>query len=445
MTSSSFLSTAHAVAKLDAFVGLTDDSLVSAQRLLAAHQRELDLLKAHCAAEIARRSDAALGFSGLARKNGFANAESFVQSVTGSTRAEATKFVRVGELLETSSLGHAVDQGAISVDGANAIRTGLGDALSVPGAVEKLVHDSAGLHADEILRRARTERETIDAEAIARAERQRRELRYLTVKRRLDGMVTGNFALSDEDGALVLAIFDQFVETPTAETRTVDPSTGVVEDPAIDDPRTRGQKAADTFAGLLRIAIEVPDSAVLGLNQPSVRVLVNADTIARREGHGVIEDATDFPISFETVERHLCTSGVIGVVFDDSGNSLNLGRDERLYTRRQRTVMEARDGGCRFPNCTRPTTWTEAHHINYWGRDNGKTDVDDGILLCRNHHLLIHDNHWRIGRHDGEYWLTPPPDVDPHQVPRPMPSKNPLMRELVAREASQDGTELLAS
>ncbi len=437
MSSSSFLSTATAVAELGAFPALTDDSLVTAQRILTAHQRELDVLKAHCAAEIARRSDAELGFNGLARRNGFVNAESFLQSVTGSTKAEATKLVRVGELLGAGSvdagpLGIAVDTGAIGVDAANAIRLGLGDAIDTVGAVEKLVHDANGLDADEIQRRARAEREIIDAGAIARAEKQRRELRYLSVKRRPDGMVTGSFALSDEDGALMVAIYDQATGPKTLGPRFVDTATGVVDEPALDDPRSRGQKAADTFAGLLRIAVDVPDSSVLGLNRPSVRVQVNADTIARREGHGIIEGANDHPISFETIERHLCDSGVIGIVFDDDGHSLNVGRDQRLYTRKQRVIMTTRDGACRFPDCQRPPSWTEAHHINYWQRDHGSTDIDDGISLCRHHHLLVHNNHWQIRRDGGQYWLIPPPDVDPHQTPRAMPSKNPLLRELLA-------------
>ena len=57
----------------------------------------------------------------------------------------------------------------------------------------------------------------------------------------------------------------------------------------------------------------------------------------------------------------------------------------------------------------------------------GKTDIQDGVLLCRHHHMLLHNNHWNIIRKNGEYYLRPPVSIDPEQVLRPMPSKNPLI------------------
>jgi hypothetical protein len=45
--------------------------------------------------------------------------------------------------------------------------------------------------------------------------------------------------------------------------------------------------------------------------------------------------------------------------------------------------------------------------------------------LCRRHHLLIHNNHWRIHRGDGTYWLTPPKSIDAGQKPIELPSRTP--------------------
>lgn len=410
MTETAFLATAAVVAQLGEFSVMGDEALLSAQRSIGEHQRRLDLIAARSAAEIARRSSAELGFSGLARRNGFVNAEALLQSVTGSTRAEAVKFVRVGELMTVpassdtgeltwqAALGGAVDDGTLTVDAANAIRVGLGaastpvDSTRMLLAAESLVDEAATTDADELARRARALRDELDADGIAAREQERRQLRHFGARRRPDGMVVGGFALSDEDGALALAIYEQatgpkrlgpaFVEAEERESFDSAP---------VDDARSRGQKAADAFVALLRIGAEADPRSVPGRDRPSVRVLVNADAIIARAGHGRLEGAADHPISFETVERHLCTSGLIGVAFDDDGQCVNVGRDLRLFTRRQRTGLAVRDGGCRFPGCDRPPSWTEAHHIDYWGRDEGETNLADGILLCRLHHLLVHD------------------------------------------------------
>jgi hypothetical protein len=115
-------------------------------------------------------------------------------------------------------------------------------------------------------------------------------------------------------------------------------------------------------------------------------------------------------------------------MFDDNGNVLNVGREQRLFTARQRIGLAVRDGGCRFPGCRKPPSWTEAHHIDHWARDQGRTDIARGILLCRYHHMLIHNNSWEIKRDDeSRYLLIPPPGIDPDQIPIEMPSKNRLV------------------
>lgn len=447
--SPTLVESAAAVDALGDFETMDGQTVTSAMRLLADHARMTAHLQARGAATIARLSDPSLGLAGLARRHGFVNAESFLQSETGSTKVEATKLVKVGQLLGEDSagwhgaLGSALDAGAVSVDEANAIRIGLGgSAATEPDlvtATQKLLATAGTVDADELARRARAARDDLDADSIARREKERRELRYFSAKQNDNGMVVGSFALSDEDGALIMSIYQQATSPKNIGPRFVDGSASapagsaeseLAVDAKITDPRTRGQKAADAFAGLLRIGAETDGNAILGLHRPSVRIHVAAEAIEQRSGHGVIEDVNDFPIAFATVERHLCASGVIGIAFDEDGQALNVGRDQRLFTRRQRIALAARDGGCRFPGCDRPVSWTEAHHIEYWQRDSGETNLADGILLCRLHHLLIHDNHWQIRRDRGHYWLTAPPDVDPGQSPREMLSKQPLVREL---------------
>ena len=86
----------------------------------------------------------------------------------------------------------------------------------------------------------------------------------------------------------------------------------------------------------------------------------------------------------------------------------NVGRTEQLFTESHRLGLAARDGGYRWPGCDKPAAWTECHHLQDWARDNGQTDIAEGILLCRRHHLPLYNSHWQILRDGAEYWLKLP-------------------------------------
>jgi hypothetical protein len=74
---------------------------------------------------------------------------------------------------------------------------------------------------------------------------------------------------------------------------------------------------------------------------------------------------------------------------------------------------------------------SKAHHIVFWARNKGKTDLADGILLCRHHHLLFHNKGWEINRdRNSRYWLIPPKERDPNQTPIELVSKSAAMRDL---------------
>ncbi|MEB0292646.1 HNH endonuclease signature motif containing protein, partial [Cryobacterium sp. 10C2] len=127
---------------------------------------------------------------------------------------------------------------------------------------------------------------------------------------------------------------------------------------------------------------------------------------------GVIE-GTAVTVSAETLERNRCDSGLLDVTFDDHGHGVDLGREQRTFSPAQRAALSLRDGGCMWPGCDRPPSWTETHHIQHWKDDTGQTNLDQGILLCRADHLRLHNEHWHITRDDtGQYWLTPPPGLD---------------------------------
>jgi HNH endonuclease len=203
---------------------------------------------------------------------------------------------------------------------------------------------------------------------------------------------------------------------------------------------------ADGFAQIFHNGLRADPTVVPGAERAPVRVIVPKAVLTDRIANGAdasptgsaILDETLTAISFPTLEEHLCEGGTINVTLDNNGQLIDVGREQRLFTKTQRTGFGVRDGGCRFPRCEKPPSWTEAHHISYWSKDNGPTDVANGILLCRYHHMLIHNTGWEIIRNTAQtgtrhhedasgYWLKPPKERDPQQRLIEMPSKNPLI------------------
>ena len=418
---------------------LSDRELLDAQRTLAEIRRRVDASSAAVAAEIAHRSRRELGSEGLAQRHGARTPELLVQHVTGSSAREAHTMVRVGALISVTSpldaVGSAVADGRLSLDAADAIRTGLGSvdeavpAGSVSEAAESLLHDATVLTVEKLAARARECGAELDEQHVQDRERALRDARYLRLTPLGDGMTRLSGLLDPESAAIVAAAYDGATSPRRGGPRFVDPAEVDRAERLARDERTTEQIAVDSFVELIRIgATAAPD--VVGAQRPAVRVLVTDRDLARRAGYALIEGQST-PISIATVEREICDRGAVPIHFDTDGQVVNIGRDQRLFTPRQRIGLAARDGGCRFPGCDRPPSWCEAHHINEWFRDHGRTDIADGILLCRHHHLLIHDNGWRVTRTGADYLLVPPRSLDAAQTPISAPAKTGIVRRLL--------------
>ena len=119
-----------------------------------------------------------------------------------------------------------------------------------------------------------------------------------------------------------------------------------------------------------------------------------------------------------TVRRMACDAAVLPAVLNGGGQVLDVGRTRRLFTGPLRRALAIRDRGCAFPGCDRPVRWTDGHHIISW-LNGGTTDVDNGVLVCRVHHGLVHDaNGWRVRLGTDKLpEFIPPPWIDPDQRP----------------------------
>ncbi|WEO76967.1 DUF222 domain-containing protein [Cryobacterium sp. SO2] len=352
-------------------------------------------------------------------------------------------------------ISDAVSTGALSVAAAHAIRTGLGDIDSVvtgqtlADAVRTLLEESRRMNVDALLKRSRRMRDSLDEAGIAIREQKAWDDRYLRVWKTPAGQVHIHGLFPPEQGEFIVSVYDSLTGPRRGGVRFVDPDRAAWAKAVQDDPRSTEQIAADTFIDLLKAGAEVNPNRMLGGRTPAVRVLTTEPdqrpvrrpapapvaasapepddilvAIPDGTGHGYIE-GNPAPVSKESIDRLICTSGTVEVVFDTDGQPLNLGREERIFSQAQRLALAARDGGCRWGTCDRPPSQTEAHHLEHWARDHGHTDIRLGILLCPPHHRLLHAQGWQIFEHHGRYWSRPPASVDPGQVLIELRSNSP--------------------
>ena len=111
-------------------------------------------------------------------------------------------------------------------------------------------------------------------------------------------------------------------------------------------------------------------------------------------GHGERGPVGATAVPDASARRMLCDAALETTVSGVDGNPLFAGRSTRTVNRRLRRALHHRDGTCRFPGCTHHG-WLDAHHIVHW-LDQGRTDVDNLVLLCRRHHRFVHENGWTI-------------------------------------------------
>lgn len=447
------------------FLRLSDSALLLAASDVEQVGRAADVLRAMVAGELGRRSSRELGYSGLAVKNGFRTPEAMLQSVTRVSQADAARRVRVGESIAPSidsvsgeviesrfgAVADAVLRGRLGIDSADSIvRTLSKLSPEVPEALIKdaeqsLVDAGRTLDPDSLAKQARSQRDSLDREGILDREGALRAQRFLRVGREVDGMRRLSGSLDPESAGMLMPALDALTSARTGGPRFVDADAQAEAARFDRDERTTDQLRLDGLIDLVSAGVTAATNPTMRTVRPAVRVTVSSDEIAAQAGAGWIEGVTD-PVSVQTARRFACDAGVQRVLLAPDGEVLDIGRAQRSFTPSMRVALAVRDGGCRWFGCDRPAHMCEAHHIVQWAH-GGSTSVENGVLLCRHHHMLLHNNGWQLKRLEKdrppsasgrELCLIPPPEIDRERKPIPVPSKHPVHRFRRPRTAPDD-------
>ncbi|GAB2517450.1 hypothetical protein GCM10027064_13910 [Microbacterium petrolearium] len=478
----------------------SDEVVVRLAELGAELMRVGERLQTIAAGVAASRSTRDAGHGGLAQARGHRNAVALLQEVSGSSRADAAKRVRVGEsLLQTAAaddprLASAVgsagagDAGAAGSAGAagagsagagagepgvfgdgaegpggsageggsagagmelpwhapvdaallggrvttaqaDAILRGLGEPPVEPGAdgatagtieawrvaAEQLLDEAAIRTVEDLAAAGRQMRDRLDPSGAQARYLARHEARSFRMWTDGDGIHHAKLRFDDHGGAWMRAMMDSALRPRRGGPRFVDAAEAEKARALVDDPRSNEQLAYDLLIDVLQAGATAEAEKVFGARQPGVRLVVVKDELAARDasgrpaGVGHLEDGGE-TVPAAAVEQAICSAGTVPVTVDSCGKPLDVGREQRLFTPRQRIALAVRDGGCLWPGCVMRASYCEAHHIDEWAAHEGRTDVERGVLLCRYHHMNLHHRGYRIRRDGTGPLMLHPPD-----------------------------------
>jgi hypothetical protein len=406
---------------------LTPGELVAVNQAFGALKRHVDAAFAPVAAEISRQSRRELGKDSLAKKQGFASPAVLISTTTGSSVGEAVRIVQVGEAtVPRASLtgevlpakhphvGEALRAGRIGMVAASAIITLLDrialrvEMARLEDAERQLVALAPGLRLDELGKLLARAQAHLDPDGIEPRHESLCDERTLLIQER-DGMLLLTGRLDPETAAPVKAAIDALVGEGLRRTEHAE------ED--VRDQRSVKQMQADALADLCRHAIgcgEVPTG-------PSATVVVRVDLADLEAGRGTATiDGIAQPVPASTIRRLAADAQVIPCVLGGESEILDWGRAKRLFTAAQKLALAERDGGC--VSCGAPPAWCHGHHLAWWDRDQGRTDLANGVLLCTGCHHRLYSDGWEIQVNgpgiDADVWLIPPPWIDGQRTPR---------------------------
>jgi hypothetical protein len=155
------------------------------------------------------------------------------------------------------------------------------------------------------------------------------------------------------------------------------------------------QRLADALVSLVRDRARpgagdepAPSPYVVVAHVPLATLIDEDAALAGELEHRGLVDA-------EVVRRLACDATLVVALDDDVGHTMYEGRARRDPTPAQRRELWRRDRHCRFPGCPN-ATFVNPHHIRWWRRDRGPTDLDNLALLCEHHHHLMHSKAWHL-------------------------------------------------
>jgi hypothetical protein len=129
---------------------------------------------------------------------------------------------------------------------------------------------------------------------------------------------------------------------------------------------------------------------------PEVGLLIDRHTACHgRHADTICETSAGTQLPVSTAQRLCCDANMIGITIGANGEALDVGRQQRTATRAQRRALRAMYRTCAHPHCTVVFDRCRIHHIIAWAI-GGRTDLDQLLPLCEQHHHMVHEGNWLL-------------------------------------------------
>ena len=274
-----------------------------------------------------------------------------------------------------------------------------------------------------------------EADEVARAEQAATRDRFVNIQPRLDGSGGQLFAELD---ALGLAIVSEALDAGTppspfdarrddAEDADGDADGVVGSGHQLDErhlgaprdaaarwalARTLGARRADRLVSLCARALAQGTAAAPAVVAPTVLLTMSLDNLL--DGTGPPPELLTrltggrLKVSTPTAQRLVEQAGarLRGIVLDDTGQILGVGRSTRVPPGWLREAITVRDGVCREPGCQTSAVVCDVDHAQPWhphaDREAGATDIENLAALCRSANIRKERQGWYVyGLPDG--------------------------------------------
>lgn len=214
----------------------------------------------------------------------------------------------------------------------------------------------------------------LDEAAPGERERAAHELRSVSSRRLGNGLTRFTVDAPDLHTAVLAGVLSSALAAPQP----------TEEGP---DLRMAGQRRFDALMAVVERGISNP-GAPPSTARASVILTIPFDT-ERGEPAGPGRTPTGELVSRRQASQLACNGEITPVWLGPAGEPLFLGETARYATPGQWKALVARDQHCTFPGCSRPPQWCDSHHLVWWSR-GGLTDIDQLVLLCGQHHTIVH-------------------------------------------------------